>query len=158
MTANITKLYSGKDGAMYIGTSTTAAAKVRNWQFQSSLSLLDTTTVGDKLKEYAPGMQSFTGSATLLYYQKSGTAASPVNDASTLVRNLIKSGTAGVTPTTSDDKAVTLQLLLAHGSNARNIKFKCYITSASIGVSVGEVVSANIGFSVTGGLLSGTNL
>tara|TARA_R100000152_G_C6781749_1_gene217017 strand:+ start:2981 stop:3466 length:486 start_codon:yes stop_codon:yes gene_type:complete len=149
-----TRIYSGKDGLMYIGTSTAAAAKVRSWQFQASLGLLDISTLGDKVKQYAPGVQDFTGSATILYYQKSGTT-SPVNDASTLIKNLIKGGTDGVQPTSTDDKTVTLSLAFAADgtvSPERRIKFKCFITSASIGASVGEVVSADISFTVTGGL------
>ena len=162
-----TRIYSGKDGLMYIGTSTSAAAKVRNWQFQASLGLLDISTLGDKVKQYAPGVQDFTGSASILYYQKSGTT-NPANDASTLIKNLIKGGTDGVQPTSgtnADDKTVTLSLALAKEGTTvteKRIKFDCFITGASIGASVGEVVSADISFTVTGGLdgtaATGTNI
>ena len=152
-----TRIYSGKDGLMYIGASNAVVAKVRNWQFQASLGLLDISTLGDKVKSYSPGVQDFTGSASILYYQKSGTT-NPANDASTLIKNLIKGGTDGVQPTAGtngDDKTVTLSLAFAADGTAspeRRIKFKCFITSASIGASVGEVVSADISFTVTGGL------
>ena len=50
---------------------------------------------------------------------------------------------------TTDEK-VELQLRLQDGANYRAIQLKAYITSASIGVTVGDVVSTEFSFTVCG--------
>jgi len=137
----MSKMYTGRDGKMLLGT--TELGKVTNWTLQASLETLETTSLGDSQRSYTPGVQSFSGSATLLYY-KDGTT----NDASTLLREVVKTG--GVTTT------VTLTLRLTDGTNNSDAEFNAYITSASIGASVGEVSSAQISFQATGALTTAT--
>lgn len=136
------KVYTGRDGALRLSDST--LVKVTSWSLQADVELLETTTLGDNQRSFSPGVQGFSGSATLIYYKDDdGT-----NDAGTLLRRLIKTGTAGVT---SADLA-TLTLRLADGSTFSDVRLSAYINSATIGASVGEIVTAQISFQATGSL------
>lgn len=137
----MSKMYTGRDGRMLLGT--TDLGKVTNWTLQADLETLETTSLGDSQRSYTPGVQSFSGSATLLYYND-GTA----NDASTLLREIVKTGSV-TTP-------VTLTMRLTDGTKNSDATFSAYITSASIGASVGEVSSAQISFQATGALTTAT--
>lgn len=136
------KVFTGRDGRLLLGT--TQLAKVTSWSLEASVEMLDTTSLGDNLRSFTPGLQAFDGSASLIYYKDdAGTV-----DASSLLRRLIRTGTGGVT--TSD--LVTMNLRLVDGASTRDINFNAYITSASFSASVGEIVSAEISFQVTGAL------
>ena len=136
------KVFTGRDGRLLV--SGTQLAKVTSWSLEAAVEMLEMTTLNDSLRSFTPGLQSFSGSASLIYYKDdAGTT-----DASTLLRKLIKTGTGGVT--TSD--LVTMNLRLADGASNRDISFSAYITSASIGASVGEVIATQISFQVTGAL------
>lgn len=137
----MSKMYTGRDGRMLLGT--TDLGKVTNWTLQADLETLETTSLGDSQRSYTPGVQSFSGSATLLYYND-GTK----NDASTLLREIVKTGSV-TTP-------VTLTMRLTDGTKNSDATFSAYITSASIGASVGEVSSAQISFQATGALTTAT--
>lgn len=138
----MTKAYSGRDGQLLLGNST--LIKVTNWSLQAELEMLETTSIGDAVRFFAPGRQTFTGSAALIYYK----AENGSIDASQVLQKLIKTGTTGVS--TSD--TVTLTLRLADGSDLNDITLTAYVTRASIGATVGEIVSAQIEFQVTGAL------
>jgi len=133
------KLFTGRDGRLLLGSDT--LVKVADWSLQGDLETLEATTLGDSQRSYVPGVQSFSGRATLLYYQD-GTR----NDASTLLRKLVK--TSGVS--TSD--AVTLTLRLAGETSNSDVTLTAYITSVNIGASVGEIIKAEISFQATGAL------
>lgn len=136
------KAYTGRDGRLLLGSD--VLVKVTSWSLQADLELLETTSMADNVRTFTPGIQSFSGSASLLYYKdEDGT-----NDASTLLRKLVKTGTTGAT--TSD--AVTLTLRLVDGASNSDVTLTAYLTSASIGASVGEVVSAQVSFQATGAL------
>jgi hypothetical protein len=134
------KVYTGRDGRLLLAGST--LVKVSNWSLQADLETLETTSLGDFARSYTPGIQSFSGSATLLYY-KSDTG---VNDAATLLRKVVN--TTGVASTDT----VQLTLRLNDGDVNDDVTFSAYITSASFGASVGEVTSAQISFQGTGAL------
>jgi hypothetical protein len=136
------KVFTGRDGRLLVGNA--QLAKVTSWTMEASVEMLEATSLGDNLRSFTPGLQSFNGSASLIYYKDD----TGITDASTLLRKLIKTGTGGVT--TSD--LVTLVLRLTDGASNRDISFNAYITSASIGASVGEVVAAQISYQVTGAL------
>lgn len=138
------KFYTGRDGRLLLAGDT--LVKVTSWQLSASLETLETTTLGDAQRSYVPGLQSFSGSATLLYYVDTANT----NDASTLLRKVVK--TSGVT--TSDTVALTLRL--TDGGTNNDVTLTAYITEASIGSSVGEVVSAQISFQGTGALTTAT--
>lgn len=136
------KAYTGRDGQLLLGSST--LVKVTSWSLQADVELLETTSLGDNLRTFTPGVQTFAGTASLIYYK----ADDGTIDASTLLRKLVKTGTDGVT--TAD--AVTMTLRLADGSDLNDISLTAYITSASIAAGVGEIVSAQISFQATGAL------
>lgn len=138
------QIFTGRDGRLLLGSDT--LVKVTNWTLQGDLETLETTTLGDNQRNYVPGVQSFSGSASLLYYID----ADNTNDASTLLRKIVK--TSGVT--TSDTVSLTLRLAGDLGNN--DVTLTAYITSVSIGASVGEVVSAQINFQATGALTTAT--
>jgi hypothetical protein len=104
--------------------------------------MLETTSLGDSQRTYAPGVQDFSGSATLLYYND-GTGR---NDAATALRTVLRVG--GV----SDGDTVDMRLRLVEGNTNHDVQLATYITSVSFGASVGEVSSAQINFQGTGAL------
>jgi hypothetical protein len=136
------KAYTGRDGQLLL--SGTGLVKVTSWSLQADVELLETTSLGDNLRTFTPGIQSFSGSASLIYYK----ADAGTIDASELLRKLVKTGTAGIV----DADAVTLTLRLADGSDLNDISLTAYITSATIGAAVGEIVTAQISFQATGAL------
>lgn len=136
------KAYTGRDGRLLLGSD--VLVKVTSWQMQADLELLETTSVGDAVRTFTPGIQSFSGSAALIYYKADDSSI----DASRLLAKLVKAGTSGV----SDGDTVTLTLRLADGGDLNDITLAAYITSASIGAAVGEIVSAQISFQATGAL------
>jgi hypothetical protein len=138
------QIFTGRDGRLLLGSDT--LVKVTNWSLQADLETLETTTLGDAQRSYVPGVQSFSGSASLLYYIDTDNT----NDASTLLRKLVK--TSGVSSTDT----VTLTLRLAGDTGNNDVTITAYITSASIGASVGELVTAQINFQGTGALTTAT--
>jgi len=140
------KVYTGRDGQMLLAG--TAVVKVTNWSLQADLETLETTTLGDNIRSYTPGLQSFSGSATVLYYKDDNNAISTTN----LLNKLVKTGTAGV----SSADTVTLTLRLADGADLNDVTMTAYITSVSIGASVGEIISAQLSFQATGALTTVT--
>lgn len=133
-------LYTGRDGFMTFNN--VPVAKVTAYTIQSDLELLDATSLRDSIKRYVPGLQSFSGSATVLYYL--GSNGSTEIDGAALMRRLLKSGSSGVSP------AETVQLSLRfEDRDSQGLKFieiNAWLTSVSLGVSVGEVASAQISF------------
>jgi hypothetical protein len=132
------KTYTGRDGSLLLDG--TVLVKVASWSLQGELEVLETTTLGDDQKTYTPGIQGFNGSANLLYYSDDAGR----NDASTLLRKVVK--TSGVAA--SDTASLTLRL--SDGATNKDMTFTVYITSVSIGASVGEITKADINFQVTG--------
>lgn len=138
------KAYTGKDGRLLLND--VEQVKVTNWSLTGNLEMLETTGLGDSQRTYAPGVQEFSGSATLLYYND-GTGR---NDAATALRNLLR--TTGV----SDSNTVDMRLRLIEGSTNHDVRLTAYITSVTFGASVGEVSSAQISFQGTGALTAVT--
>ena len=137
-------MYTGREGRLLIDG--TEQIKVTNWNLSGSLEMLETTTLGDSQRNYAPGVQEFNGSATLLYYKDDDGR----NDAATALKKVVR--VAGVT---SSD-AVTLRLRLVDGNTNSDVELTAYITSVAFGASVGEVSSAQINFQATGALTAVT--
>ena len=138
------KVYTGRDGRLLIDD--VEQIKVTNWSISGNLEMLETTSLGDSQRTYAPGVQEFSGSATLLYYND-GTGR---NDAATALRKVLRIG--GV----ADADTVDLRLRLVEGSTNHDIRLTAYVTSVSFGTSVGEVSSAQINFQGTGALTAVT--
>jgi hypothetical protein len=85
--------YTGRSGRMYITPILTAGPtpadnqsvlKIRDWSIETSLELLETTTIDTAVKKYTPGMVSSTGSATVMYYRvESGDVGCSLSNCST---------------------------------------------------------------------------
>ena len=140
------KAYTGRDGSLQL--SDVDQVKVKSWSLSASMDLLDTTTLSESVKSYTPGVQTFSGQASLLYYKQDDGS----NDASALLRKLVKTGTDGVASTDT----VSLTLRLADGTSYSDVKLTAYITGAQIGVATGDIVSTDITFQATGALTTAT--
>lgn len=138
------KIFTGKDGRLLLDDI--EQVKVTNWSMTGSLEMLETTSLGDNQRTYCPGLQEFSGGATLLYYND-GTGR---NDAATALRKVLRID--GVT----EGDTVDMRLRLLEGSTNHDVRLTAYITSVSFGASVGEVSSAEINFQGTGALTAVT--
>ena len=138
------KIFTGKDGHLLLDDL--EQVKVTNWSLTGNLEMLETTSLGDNQRTYCPGLQEFSGSATLLYYNDDAGR----NDASTALRKVLR--VDGV----SQGDTVDMRLRLLEGSTNRDVRLTAYITSVSFGASVGEVSSAEINFQGTGALTAVT--
>jgi hypothetical protein len=138
------KIFTGKDGRLLLDGL--EQIKVTNWSLTGNLEMLETTSLGDSQRSYCPGVQDFSGSATLLYYNDSSNR----NDAATALRKVLR--VDGV----SDSNTVNMQLRLVEGSTNHDVQLATYITSVSFGASVGAVSSAQINFQGTGALTAVT--
>ena len=143
----MSNFYSGQNGRLLIDG--TAAGKVTNWNFSSSMAPLSTTSLEDTDQTYINGMRSISGSASLYYYDTGG--VSNTNSASTLIDKLIK------TRTTADDAGkaaqaenVTLRLQIKEGNIVKQIEIDVLLTNATMNMAVGEVLSAQISFQANG--------
>jgi len=133
---------SGTNGQLFIDG--VAAAKVVSWSLNSSLGLLDTTTLGDTDATSTPGIRTNTGSCSLFYYNP----VSGTNSASTLINKLLKSGADGVA---AEAQLVTLRLAIDVGSSTlRRVQGPAYLTSVQMTCAVGEVLSADCAFQING--------
>ena len=136
------KVYTGRDGVMQLAGTT--LAKVVNFAVSSNLETLETTTLGDGVRSYSPGVTGYSGSATLLYYKDDDDNI----NTSDLLSSLIKTGTDGV----SSSDTVELTFRWVDGTDNNDIKLTAYITSASIGAATGDIVRSEIAFQGTGAL------
>lgn len=136
------KVYTGRDGVMQLGGTT--LAKVVSFQLSSNLETLETTTLGENIRSYSPGVAGYSGSATLLYYKEDNGTLNTTN----ILNKLYKTGTDGVSSTDT----VELTFRWVDGTDNNDIKLTAYITSASIGAATGDIVRAEIAFQGTGAL------
>jgi hypothetical protein len=155
--------YTGRTGALYMSSDTTTtgginpestqqALKLRDWSLDTTLELLETTTVDTAVKSYTPGVSSATGSATIMYYRREGTTSTePGVQFDQFLSKIMKTTATGVTE--SDRVAIVLRVGVTAGSGndiKDDIAFNAYITSAGLSVSTGELSSVAIQFTVDG--------
>jgi hypothetical protein len=140
------KAYTGRDGQLLLGSD--ILVKVTSWSFQADLEMLETTSLGESQRTFAPGVQSFSGTAALIYY----TQDDSTNDASTLLRRLVTTSASGI----NSADTVTLTLRLVSGNSNSDVTLTAYIVSVSFAASVGEIVTAQINFQATGVLSAAT--
>jgi len=156
--------YTGRTGALFLQTGGFTAApnpaadntdlkilKLRDWSLETTLELLETTTIDTAVKSYTAGSVSATGSATVLYYRKASTT-DPGLQFTSLLNPIMKTASTGVIDTT--DKVGIVLRAGTQGGTAPDIKddiaFNAFITNASIQVSTGELTSVGIQFTVDG--------
>lgn len=149
--------FTGRTGALYLTTVGTTdptplasekAYKLRDWSLDTTVELLETTTVDTAVKSYTPGASSATGSATLLYYRAEVGESGVQFDQ--FLNKIMKTTTAGVTE--SDRVGMILRVgdTPVSNDNKDDIAFNAYITNASLSVSTGELSSVALQFTVDG--------
>ena len=137
--------YSSKDGELHIDGQ--KAAKVRGWQLSSNVTTLQTTTLGDRDQTSVPGIRSTTASCDLFYYAADPNKTS-TNSASTLLNKLIKASTNGQG---AESESVLMRFIINDGTPTKKfIEGQCIVTSASMSMAVGEVLSASVALEFVG--------
>jgi hypothetical protein len=127
--------YTGRTGKLRLSGS--EVSKVRNWTLDTSVNMLDTTSLGDTANTFTPGLFSATGSATLSYYNGDAT------DVTNLLERITKTGAI----TESDRVNLTFEVGTSQSFNA-----DAYINSASITSSTDELTTVSFNFTIDGPL------
>ena len=139
--------YSEQDGELLVND--TKAAKVRSWSFTFNQAVLETNSLEDTDRTIIHGMRSYTGSASIYYYQDSSGSGS--GQLTTLINEVIKGGTGAGDSVNADSSYVKFKLRIKDGTaNGRFIEFTAIPTSISMTSAIGEVVSADISFEAHG--------
>lgn len=138
------KQFTGIDGALYVDS--VKVARVSNWSFTASVDTLEITSLGDYARNYVHGVQSFSGNATLFYYEN----ASNLIEGNALMTDVIR------TTQTPTEPTHTMELRFDNGSQARRVVFKCALNQVEISASTGEIIQANVSFTVCGPLTTVT--
>ena len=150
--------YTGRSGRLYLTPVLSAAPtpadnqsvlKIRDWSIETSLELLETTTIDTAVKSYTPGMVSSTGSATVMYYrQESGDVGVQFEQ---LLNKVMKTTNVGVTESDRVGMVLRTGSQLGTGADVKDdIAFNAYITNAGITVGTGELTSVSLQFTVDG--------
>lgn len=134
--------FTGRNGKLLVDGNT--IAKVTSWSMNADLDLLETTALNDANKSFIANLPTYTGSATILYYKDGAGAFETSGIFGRLLRRNASLSTA------------TLRLQLMDGNTIREVVLNAYITSISIGSSVGDIVSSDINFQATGDLADPT--
>jgi predicted secreted protein len=108
-------------------------AKVRDVKLDINRDALETTGIGQRDRTYAYGIRSTSGSGTLLY--------DPSDTGTADLMNQILSDTETLSG---------LQLVLDTASTVGTISGDALITAAGPGISVGDLVSVPISFTISG--------
>jgi len=139
--------YSGQDGELLVNGS--KAAKVRSWSFSFNQAVLETVSLEDTDRTIIPGTRSYTGSASIYYYQDSSGSGS--GQLSTIISNIVKTGSSAGDGVNAESTAITFKLRVKDGSaEGRFIEFSAIPSSFSMTSSIGEVMAADISFEVNG--------
>ena len=139
--------YSGKEGELLIDGQ--KVAKVRSWSFSMNQAVLETVSLEDTDRTIIHGTRSYTGSASVYYYQAAVGVAS--GQLSTLINNIIKTGSSAGDGKNAESSPMTFKLRIKDGSTSgRFIEFQAIPTSFNITSAVGEVTAAEINFEVNG--------
>ena len=137
--------YSGSNGQLLIDGE--LAARVRDWSYSVSQSTLEATSLADTDRVVTEGIRSHTGSCTLWYY-----ADATGNSASTVLNKLVKARTVGSDPGVAPESSrVNLRLKVTdQTTDGKYIEGEALLTSASMTMAVGEVLSAQVAFEFNG--------
>ena len=138
------KQFTGIDGALYADGN--KVARVSAWTFSASAAALPTTTLGDFASTAIYGIQTFSGTCTIYYYEKDGGGI----DGSALMSDVMRTTQTPTEPTHE------LQLRYDNGATTHEVKFKCLLNQVAIAATAGDIVTAQITFSVTGPLQTAT--
>ena len=133
--------YTGRTGSLVFGGK--PVAKIRDWSVETTVELLSTNTIDSAVNTFTPGVKGATGSATLMYYRLETGESATLNEFTTLLSKVMKTGAIDETD------RVFLELNVG-GADADDIKFNAYITSAQLAVSTGELSVVPIQFTMDG--------
>ena len=125
-------VFSGQDGVLVFNGET--QVRVRNWSFTSNVDTLETTDLGDDARKYTAGLKTATATATIMYHDDNNT-----------LRNILQTAVRSDTPTSH-----RLELRW----DDKDCDFNAFITSVNVTCSVGEVMTADLSFQMTGDYLS----
>lgn len=143
------QFYSGQHGQLYIKPSTSGSQQkvgsLKNWSISFTQSTLETSCLEDTDRTILPGMRSFSGSSSLLYYQEASSnlrlmTQDFIYGKSRQSNPASKSFGQNATPNYS-----TMILRLFDGAN-RDFEYTCLMTNFTISCAVGEVVTAEFSF------------
>ena len=127
-------VFRGVDGKFFFANN--RQAKASNWTVEASVDLLDKTELGDHAIGNLVSLKSYTGTATIIYYQDD----TKISD---LLGRVFKTG-------------ATEPAVAEFQWGTRVIKFNAIITSASLAAAPGEVVRAEVSFTADGDLTTAT--
>jgi hypothetical protein len=131
--------YTGRNGKLRLSGG--VVSKVRDWTLDTSVTMLDTTTLGDTASNFTPGLSSATGSATVMYFNGETT------DVTDLLQRITKTGAI----TDNDEVNLTFEV----GSDQAFVA-DAFINSVSITSSTDELTTASFNFTINGPLTSVT--
>jgi hypothetical protein len=134
--------YTGRSGSLSFGGK--PVAKIRDWSLDTTVELLSTNTIDSAVNTFTPGVKGATGSATLMYYRLESGESASYTQFTALLSKIMKGGAI------TDSDAVTLDLNVGSTLGTDDIQFNAFITSASLGVSTGELTTVQIQFTMTG--------
>ena len=142
---------SGQHGQLSIKPAASGSyanvGRLSNWSISFQQAVLDTTCLTDTDRTIIQGTRSFSGQATLMYYEESN------SNIKLMTNQFIDTGDTSYTSKTfgvnSPPQMVRLSLQL-NGDAARTIDVFAMVSSFALTVSTGEVVSAEIGFEGSG--------
>lgn len=121
-------IFTGANGTVVFDGET--QVNVRNWSFTGTVDTLETTNLGDRERRYLPGLKSGTATATIMYHDDNNT-----------LRTLLD-----FTITTGTPAPARLQLRFSD----KDIDFDAYLTSVTVNCAVGDVMTADCSFQMTG--------
>ena len=145
---------SGQHGKLFakpLGSgSNTEVGRLTNWSLTLQQSVLDTTTLQDTDRTIINGVRSYSGQATMFYYNENN---SNVNILTEKFIATNESASVGAVDYGRNKPPEYMQIeLRLVGESNRRILINAQISSFSITCSTGEVVTAEIGFEGTGAL------
>jgi hypothetical protein len=110
---------------------------------ETTVELINVNTIDSFANEFTPGMKGATGSATLIYYKSTSTDdPATETDFTDLLTRIVKTGAI----VDNNDAILTLKV----DDEGASIRFRCFITSATVSVSNNELVVVPFNFTVNG--------
>lgn len=155
-----------RDGAQNDNANNTPIFHIRNWQFTTSISQLDATTLGDTDKVPVNGIRTTRGSCTVLYYKDATNPPSTQWFTKRFLSNR-KADSNGQNdwdcerPGVGSNEAEPMWLRLHIDSDAASdsyINMQVNVTSFAMSCAVGDIISANIQFEQVGASLQITKI
>ncbi len=123
--------FGGRDGTVTVNGA--QLAKVGGWSLSTNVESLEVTSLADVARDYTAGLKSASGSLTCWYYDNA-----PVP----LLSRVVKVGAA------TDADKVWLKL----GWGSKSVTFAALLTAGELSCQVGEVMQAQLSFTVCGDL------